>query len=126
MAYKIRSMQKSGFKGSYYQAHVVKTAKAVGTKGNYQAYDTETKKFKSKEELEEYLNDTYGKYGSVQKTYMEKADGTSVQTGFIVRHKSSQYEDGKNVFYNNQDWYSISEVEENDMTVKVTKSKEKA
>jgi len=125
MAYKLKSIkQRTGFVNNYYEVLIHKQAKPIGSKGEYQTYDTHEETFKTEEDFEKYLNENY-RLGKIEKTYQDTVSGESYESGFIIAYNSEEYDrdSGKYVKYHNKDWFDVRKVESRDTEVKITKTK---
>ena len=92
----------------YYEVIITKTSKPIGSKDPYSNFDKETKYFKTKEEADKFLKETYGK-SKKQSMYMDKKDGTSEKVGNIYGFKNKDWSHNSESWYQ-QDWVEIRKI----------------
>ena len=94
---------------NYFEIETIKTAKPFGNKGNYQVFDGGTKKFKTLEEVKEYLRDEYGNCKR-DKQYIDNENNGAVHTGYVYCFKNSDISHDSEGWYQ-QDWVTIYNIE---------------
>lgn len=93
----------------YYEVKINRTSKPIGSKEPYSQSDNETKYFKTKEEADKFLKETYGK-SKKQSMYIDKKDGTGGEkVGNIYGFKNKDWSHNSKSWYQ-QDWVEIRKI----------------
>jgi len=112
MAYGIKSTkklkEKKEFENEYYEIDITKTSKPIGSKEKYSALDIEKKYFKSKEEVDKFLKENYGK---VRKTpmFQDTKEGESQKVGYVYGFKNRDWSHNSESWFQ-QDWVTIHKI----------------
>ena len=95
----------------YYKLTIDETSRN-NPKANSQLFNKEVKKFKTVEEVREYLIDRYGKMPLMRnKVYQDKKDGTTEAIGFLKSYWHKDISHNSKSWYQT-DWVTVTEVTE--------------
>ena len=99
----------------YVKVSITKTGASLFS-SKYSVFDEETKTFPSLNEAKTYLKTTY-KGHRRSPTYVDKADGTTVQTGYVYSYRNADWSHSPVETWNQQDWVDITTVVETPVAV---------
>jgi len=96
----------------FFEVSISRTACKYQSEDDFEVYDSQVEKFKTIEEVKEFLNKEYYYADSKCPIFRDNAEGETIQVGHIYRmDKTEQYKvDG---YLTQEDWVEISEVEMN-------------
>jgi hypothetical protein len=92
----------------YFELKRVRTSKYIG--GDWQKYDKEYKRFESKNEVKEWLNNEYSHVKTKYPMYSDFKDGSSKRIGTIFSWKEKDYYTDYKTNYM-RDWIEVREHE---------------
>lgn len=91
------------------------TSKSIGSKGNYQSFDSVESKFDTLDEVKNYLQETYKDCKKI-KMYIDTKTEEHKHTGWIYCFKNKDWSHDSKTWLQ-QDWVQIYEVETKNIIV---------
>lgn len=96
---------------TYYKVFIGRSSKNVGSKEGYTVFDKQEESFSTVKEAKNWILDKYGSFKKV-KMYRDGKNNEAIHIGWIYCFKDYTWEDGKKLWFWEQDWIEIKEVKE--------------